>query len=670
MESVELSKYLASLRRRVWLVMAGILIAGGTALLVSRAKPPIYEAQAGIVIVRSKEEVAFTPTMRTLSEEELLGAAIIQSRGDALKALVKTSTVATRVISDIGDLLDQGQRKANVLLDMVNIESEGDFITIKVRDTDPTRAAALANSWAAQYEEYVNGLYGEASQPSGNIGVQLAEAASNYRNAEEALAQFLGNNEIDRLEGEIEIRKNILADYYDTKQRLERLIADAEALRAELQEGTSAPSTSTSAGNNLAILLLRASAFTMSAGLPVDLQLAVEQMWETEGEPSSQQEGLDSLIETLKQRRVDIDSLLSEASLQKEILALEEQLERESAKQQELVATRDLSWETYSTLSRKAAEVEIAAEAGSTQVRFAMPAIAPDRPVSQHRLLTTLLASVVGAMLTIGAVLAAEYVDQSITTPEDVTQTTGLPTLGSILTFEAKGITQPVTLEAPLSPTAESFRVLRTRLEAAMPETPTCFLIASPTPMEGKSTIAANLGVVFAEANSSVILVDSDLRRPVLHTVFGVPNDKGLSDILLEDHLDLDQHLRETGVKNLRLLTSGSTSLNPSESLGSTRVGALVQELKSKADVILFDSPAILTVTDADVLSKHTDGVLLVVESGKTERENARIASERLAAVGAKILGVVLNKVRPSKVSFYYHQGESRHQARKTTLHS
>jgi len=208
--------------------------------------------------------------------------------------------------------------------------------------------------------------------------------------------------------------------------------------------------------------------------------------------------------------------------------------------------------------------------------------------------------------------------------------------------------------------------MLRTRLEAAIEDTPSTFLIASPTAMEGKSTIAANLAVVLAQGNSSVILVDSDLRRPVLHTLFGLPNDKGLSDFLLEDHPDLDRYLQETEVKNLRLITSGPLPPNPSELLQSARIEALVEELKSKADLVLFDSPAILAVTDADVLGKHVDGVLLAVEAGRTQREATRIAGERLATVGSNILGVVLNKVSPSKVSFYYYRGESGHRARKT----
>lgn len=662
-EGIELRQYLALIRRWLWLILLGTFLAGATALVASLRMTPMYQAEARLLIIRSGSEIVLEPRYRTLTEEDLAPIINMQERRKALTALVTSTTMAPQVVGEIGSILEPEEREVGMLLGMVKAELDGDLIRILVEADSPEKAAAIANAWAHAYESYVNSLFLGTTQSPAGLQIQADEALGDYEEAEAALTEFLGNNQIATLADEVDAKEATLEDYYAAQRNLDRLLADAKTLREGLKEGV--PS-STTGRNSLALLLLRARASTLSSslpvepqvspGLPAELQVSLDQQTGIAEDPAQQLSELDTLMANLETRLEQVQALIDEGSLQQEILQLQEQLERERARERELTSARDLTWESYQMLVRKASEVRMAGQAEGTQVRFVAPAREPESPIRPRKKLYTLLASVVGAMLSVGAVVILECLDDSITTAKDVARAVGLPTLGSIVTFEAKGETQPVALRDPLSPAAESFRVLRTRLEAATQNTPSTFLIASPTAREGKSTIGANLGVVFAQANSSVILVDSDLRRPVLHTLFGLPNSKGLSDILLENHPDLDQYLRETEVNNLRLITSGPLPPNPSELLESARIGALVEELKSEADLVLFDSPAILAVTDADVLGKHVDGVLLVVEAGRTEGEPTRIASERLATVGNKILGVVLNKVSPSKVSFYYYR--------------
>lgn len=716
-EGIELRQYLGVIRRWLWLIVLGTFLAGATALVVSFRMTPVYQAEAGVLIVTAGSEIVLEPQYRTLTQEDLAPIINMQERRKALTALVTNTTIASQVIEELGSTLEPKECEAGILVGMVKAELDGDLIRIQVESDSPKKATAIANAWANAYESYVNSLYVGTSQAPADLQIQADEALPDYQEAEAALAEFLGNNQIDELNREIEAKKKliasykdaqttsqtaafeqqlatkrqVLADYYADLIRLEELLADARALQKQLERGVASPSAAT--GDALAVMFLRAKAFASSASLPVQLQISLK---EGVGETAGQQaEDVKALIDVLEAQRGETQAQIDKMSSQlltskeyelapsaldpmsrlidqysQEVLQLQEQLEREGATQRELTSARDLTWETYQVVVRKVAEVKMAAQAEATVVRFAVPATEPESPIRPRKKLNTLLASVVGAMLAIGAVFTLEYLDQSITTPEDVAKAVGLPTLGSIVAFQTKGETQPVVLRDPLSPAAESFRMLRTRLEAAMDETPAALLIAGPTAREGKSTIAANLAVVLAQANASVILVDSDLRRPVLHTLFGLPNDKGLSDILAEEHPDLDHYLRNTEVKNLRLFSSGPLPPNPSELLQSARIKTLVDELKSKADVVIFDSPAILAVTDADVLGKHVDGVLLVIEAGRTERETTRIASERLATVGSKILGVVLNKVSPSKVSFYYYKGESGHRAKQRILRS
>jgi len=343
--------------------------------------------------------------------------------------------------------------------------------------------------------------------------------------------------------------------------------------------------------------------------------------------------------------------------LQGEVNQLQGELERETARKQELTQARDLGWETYQTLARKVAEVGVAAQVEGTEVRFAVPAVEPERPIKPRKKLNTLLASVVGVMLAVGVSFLIEYLDDTIRTT-DAVQALGLSALGTLPRFAAEGGEEPIAAVRPKSPLAEAYRALRTNIQVATDKPLHALLITSANPTEGKSTVVANLGVVMAQAGWSVIVADSDLRRPVLHDIFELPNEAGLSNALIKDRPGFDGYLQTTQVQNLRVLTSGPLPPNPAELLGSPRMGELIQQLREEADVLLFDSPAFLAVTDAALLAKNMDGVLLVVEAGTTRRQAALEARDSLARVGANLLGVVLNKFSPERAAGYYYYSE------------
>jgi capsular exopolysaccharide synthesis family protein len=241
----------------------------------------------------------------------------------------------------------------------------------------------------------------------------------------------------------------------------------------------------------------------------------------------------------------------------------------------------------------------------------------------------------------------------------------GLTTLGSIIRLiserRGEGAGSLVTVTDRQSPESEAFRVLRTNVQFANVDRPVRrLLVTSAGPSEGKTLVAANLAAVFAQAGESVILVDADLRRPSLHKVFSLAKDSGLTDGLLgKSNPGLDERLLPTPVENLRLLPPGSLPLNPSELLGSQRMSQIVEHLAQEADVVIFDSPPVLAVTDAAVLSQKVDGVLLVVEAGGTqEKASCRMLAE-LVQVDAPVLGVVLNKIPtrgPGSYSYYYYR--------------
>lgn len=210
-----------------------------------------------------------------------------------------------------------------------------------------------------------------------------------------------------------------------------------------------------------------------------------------------------------------------------------------------------------------------------------------------------------------------------------------------------------ITHHDPKSPVAEAFRTLRTNLQfSALDRELRTLLVTSAGPGEGKSTVITNLAVAVAQSGKSVILVDADLRKPVIHKRFGLGNDVGLTNILV--HGPAESVLQDVGIANLQVVTSGPIPPNPAEMLDSGMMEKTRDFLKEKADIVLFDCPPVVAVTDAALLSRKMDGVLLVVQLGSVEREAARRAKTLLENVQAPLLGLVINNI-PAAGGYYYY---------------
>lgn len=214
---------------------------------------------------------------------------------------------------------------------------------------------------------------------------------------------------------------------------------------------------------------------------------------------------------------------------------------------------------------------------------------------------------------------------------------------------------QLITLTDPRSPAAEAYRTLRTNLTFAGLDQPIeTLMVTSPATGGEKSITAANLAVVMAQGERRTILVDADLRRPALHEIFGVSNERGLTTMFVDSQARARPSLIEVGVENLWLLPSGPLPPNPADLLGSRRMEEIIAVLRSQADVLIFDAPPVLAVTDAAVLGMKVDGVLLVVTAGRTRREQARQARELLERARVRVVGAVLTNTPMSAIRQYY----------------
>jgi Mrp family chromosome partitioning ATPase len=295
---------------------------------------------------------------------------------------------------------------------------------------------------------------------------------------------------------------------------------------------------------------------------------------------------------------------------------------------------------------------------------------------------TLLLAAAIGLSLAVGGALLIEFLDNTVKTPEDVAQAMDLPLLGTIADIqERKGEGKLVTSRYPQSPITESFRALRTSIDYYSVDKPIkTLVVTSAGPSEGKSLVLANLAVVMAQAGRHVVVVDADMRRPMQHKIFHVDNERGLSDAIMAPEADLSVYNHELspeeismhhklggdddlsftaspiGLGTLHIVTTGPRPPNPPDLLASKRMQLLIKKWVEQADIVLFDTPPTLIVTDAVVLSKLVDGVLVLANAGRTKRAAARQTVERFRGVNANILGAVLNQVSRRAGDYYSYR--------------
>ncbi|WOD64585.1 CpsD/CapB family tyrosine-protein kinase [Niallia taxi] len=211
----------------------------------------------------------------------------------------------------------------------------------------------------------------------------------------------------------------------------------------------------------------------------------------------------------------------------------------------------------------------------------------------------------------------------------------------------------------PKSPISEQFRTIRTNiLFSNVDEEIRTIMVTSSGPGEGKSTTTANLAVVFAQQGKSVLLVDADLRKPTVHYTFNTLNTSGLTSVLT-NQMSLMEAVQNNDEKNLFILPSGPIPPNPSELLSSRAMLHFIEQALEEFDIILFDTPPVLAVTDAQILANLCQGSVLVVSSGKTEKDSLVKTKELLSVSNGKILGVVLNNKKLDKNSNYYYYGNN-----------
>ena len=297
---------------------------------------------------------------------------------------------------------------------------------------------------------------------------------------------------------------------------------------------------------------------------------------------------------------------------------------------------------------------------------------APIEPKVQRSLLLGLLFGIGSGIL---LVIFLDFLDKSVRSVEDI-ENLKLPVLGAIPHIEAEktngffknGKTKSeayqatmITRHQPKSPISEAYRSIRTNIQFSQAATKfKTVLITSSVPSEGKSTTAVNLAVTIAKMGVKTLLIDADLRKPVLHRFFDFEKEPGLTNYLVSNAVDI---LQSSEINNLYVLTSGVIPPNPSELLGSKRFQEMLKKLELKHDLIIIDTPPIIAVTDAQVVASNVDGVIVVARAGVSQIDTLKRVKSQLENINAKVLGVVLNDVRAQHMygSYYYYHYYNRY---------
>ena len=600
---MELKLIFILIRRWAWLLAVGLVLGAGAGYLAGRYQTPIYQASTKVMVIRAPENSV--SNVATLSDQEV--------------AQTYIELLTTRpVLAETGRLLGFGVSGGQISARQVGGTK---LLQVTARDTDPEQAALIAN-------QVVTVL----------ISHNEALQASLYSSSEESLQA-----QIAQIEGQIAALQDDIARYSETSLELEQ--QELEVQRQELE------SLIFSLQNEITELSLQVEEISpplAAGGAPPDLTPYQRSLLsEKRTELAQKQFNLD----LARQRYFGLvlpDSSSANSSQQ--------------ARQSQQQAALSLYQQLYSTLLGNYEAVRLARLQSTANVVQVEQAIAPRSPVPPSPL--TALGAAAGLILMGGIAFLFEFLDNTMKTPEDIGRVLNLPVLGYVIHIADlhKAPVRPYVAKRLQSSVAEAFRTLRVNLEFASMDRPLKrILVTSAAPGEGKTTVLTNLSIVMAQAGHNVLLIDADLRRPTHHAVFQLSGERGLTNLLLDYQPDasdeevqtlLDGAIQTTAVDRLRVLTSGPIPPNPAELLGSEKMGHLLRQLEKTADVVLVDSPPV-AAADTLVMAAQVDGVVLVVQPGRTDMNVALAMMEQLERTGAPVVGVVLNRIPRSRVGYY-----------------
>lgn len=547
---------------------------------------------------------------------------------------------------------------------------ETNMVQISFEATEPRLAAQTSNAVAKAYIEHnLETKMETIKQAVAWLKTRLEEERQAVQQAQNTFMEYRQeHNIITDISPETErIRAEKLAD-------LDSKITEAKTNRIKAQNRYEKAQDFISNSGNLDSLpsILSNEVTSSIQKSEMELSITLSDLSKKYGANHPQIQAIESQLQNLKQKKLQalktiVTSLRNEyQTLLSEEKMLEQTLEEEKQEAMELnqiaiqygVLKRQAqnAKEMYDLLVKRFKEASLTEDIKTVNARIVDSSQVPESPDRPQKKRNLLLAVVLGMFVGTGLSFFTEYMDNTLKQPEDLTQKLGIAYLGMIPAMKLGKNLEPaqVCISDPHSIYSEAYRGVRTNLLfSAADTTPTTVLIASAGPGEGKTVTAMNLAVTLAHAGTSTVLVDCDLRKPMLHKHLKLSRDKGLSHVLTGS-MELSEVQFPTEIENLTFVPSGPTPPNPSELLGSQSMQAMLFSLAESYDRVIIDSPPITAVSDSSILASQADGTILVVQAFETPLKMVQTSLDQIRTVQAKVLGGVLNGVDMEKEGAYY----------------
>ena len=569
----------------------------------------------------------------------------------------------------IGETIDQSHA-IDLFLENLTVTPirNSRLVDVKYRLPDPALAARVANAIAKNYiEQNLEYKFLSSKEASDWLGERLSEQRQQVEQAEAALQRYREQNDAISLEDHENIVVQKLADLNAavTQAKTERF--QKEALYKQLQSLADAGAALDSFPAILTNDYIQQQKSELS-----QLQTQYRQLSEKLGDKHPDIINVRSAIE-LAQNKLNgeilkvVDSVRNEyqSALAQEnslIGALNQQksealsMNRKAIDYGVLERDAESSRQMYESLLQRAKETGVSTELKTSNIRIVDEAELPSVPVWPRKVLNLTLALLGGCVLALGLAFFFEYVDSRIKSPEEIKAHLGLPSLGMIPALDPKSWKgrDPLISDGVPPNFAEALRTVRTNvLFSSAEEGARNLVVTSTGPGEGKTLVAANLAIGFAQAGQRVLLIDADMRRPRIHQLFRQRQEPGLSNLMV-GHSVPSACIRKSSVPGLWLLTAGRIPPNPAELLGSQRFRDFVQSLSEHFDSVIIDSPPVMAVTDAAIAASAATGIVFVVGAEMTSRHAAKTAIQQLENGRPCFLGVVLNRVDLERNAYYY----------------
>ena len=665
--------------RRKWIAIQAFLVIFLTAVIGSHFLTPIYETSAKLLF---EAPTMTSSILSTMGMKEIAGFIPPRPREVDIGTkvtLTKVNPLLEKVIFKLqvrdgqGELLSPDRLLNTTMLSTlfptpfvsVKQDTNSNTVTITASSPDPHEAMFLANTLAKIYIE--DGEIERKKETKGArsfIKRQIVKVKQDYNNVLKEITDFHKRRKIVNLEVETKVAIEKLAELMKEKEDniidLSETRARIETLNSQLKGQTSLSVPTSFIKENPQIERLKHDLSQLKAKLADELTDKTEdhpdviairqQIKELEKElekevqihqvTSPELNKLERQLAALEVHLVGVNKDINKYA--KLIMTLPEKTSEETRLRLALTASQDI----YSSLLDYRNRIGVAEAMTLSDTRLVQPALRPVEPKSPNKPLNATMGGFLGLIFGFGLALLFEYVDDTIKTPQELEEYKELIFLGPVPRIGKPRLIAKLDANDPIS---EAYRTIRYSIKYASLDKPVKgFLITSSGPGEGKTLTLANLGISFSQAGSRVLMVDTDLRRPSLHELFHKPNEIGLTNVVAEES-QLEEAILDTGIEGLSLLPSGPTPPDPGRMLESTKLNELIHTLNERYDVVILDSAPVLIKSDATVLGHYVDGVIYILEAGKTSRRAVAETGEVLKKANIRLLGAVLNRYEERK---------------------